>query len=83
MFWIHIIWDYESDGNVEHIADNGLTAAEVTYVLQKPVDSGISRTSGLPMLFGFTEDGDYVAVVYREIDEDTIQPITAYILDED
>ena len=33
---------------------------------------------GLPCVFGYTEDGRYLIVVYEELDVVTILPVTAY-----
>jgi hypothetical protein len=38
----------------------------------------LSRSSDLPAVWGFTDDGRYVIAVYEEIDEITILPVTAY-----
>ena len=44
--------------------------------------SSLSRSSGLPIVFGFTPDGRYIMVVYEQIDDVTIYPVTAYDLEE-
>ncbi len=51
------------------------------YVLANPVKEGFSRSSGLPCVFGYTPDDVYIIVVYEEIDEDTVYPVTAYEVD--
>jgi hypothetical protein len=38
----------------------------------------MSRSSGRPVAFGYIPDGRYILVVYDELDEDTVQVITAY-----
>lgn len=73
-----IIWNDEPDGNVDHIFEHDLTPADVEFVLERYESEGFSASSGLPCVFGFTEDGRYIIVVYEQIDEDTISPITAY-----
>jgi len=75
-----IIWDLEDDpnGNVQHCADHGITQDEVEEVLENATDADISRSSGRPVVFGDTAGGRHLMVVYDEIDEDTIYPITAY-----
>ncbi len=78
MAWTHIIWDPTPGGNVEHIEEHGLTTDEVDHVLQNPDSSSVSQSSGLPCVFGHTPDGRYIIVVYEEVDEDTVLPITAY-----
>ncbi|MDA1016891.1 MAG: hypothetical protein O3A00_20840 [Planctomycetota bacterium] len=42
----------------------------------------MSRSSGLPIVFGFTPDGRYIMVVYEQIDDITIYPVTAYDVEE-
>jgi hypothetical protein len=81
-------WDDDDDpeGNVQHIAQNGLTKDEVESVLLNPkanVDS--SRSSGLPIVFGETFTGRFIAVVFDELcdDPEIVRPITAYEPDDD
>ena len=78
------IWDLPDDpeGNVQHIADHGLTPLDVEYVLNHPRRRRISRASGRPMVFGLTPRHEYVAVVFEEIDDSTVYPITAYLVEE-
>jgi hypothetical protein len=82
MPWKDIIWNDEDDGNVDHIAANGLSIEDVEFVVSSAQEHGKSRSSGRPILFGYTEFGDYVCVVYEAIDDITIYPITAYILED-
>ena len=65
-------------GNVEHIGEHGLTPEDVEEVMFNPVDRDVSRSSGLPIVFGFTPDGKYILVVYEQIDDATVYPVTAY-----
>ena len=76
--WPQIIWNDEPDGNVEHIEEHGLGVHDVEYVLANPEGKEVSRSSGLPCVFGTTPDGRFIIVVYELIDEDTIYPVTAY-----
>lgn len=78
MSWLTVIWNDEPGGNVEHIAANGLTTENVDHALSNPVRHTVSRSTGRPALYGFTQDGRFIFVAYDEIDEDTIEPITAY-----
>lgn len=75
-----IIWDLDDDpdGNVEHCAEHGVTKEEVEEAIANPIDEDISRSSGRPVLFGETNGGRHLVIVYEEIDEDTIYPVTAY-----
>jgi hypothetical protein len=76
--WQQIIWNDEPGGNVEHIEEHGWTVSDVEHVLANPTASGVSHSSGLPCVFGYSLDGTYIIVVYELIDADTIYPVTAY-----
>lgn len=78
-----VVWDLddEPDGNVQHIAEHGLTKEEVDSVLLNPKSRrGHSRSSGSPATFGWTLTGRHILVVWEHIQDDplTIYPITAY-----
>jgi uncharacterized DUF497 family protein len=78
--FIRILWDDEDDpdGNVEHLAEHDLTMEDIEHVLIHPTREGASRSTGLPVVWGYTEDDRYVIVVYEVIEKDTIRVITAY-----
>ena len=80
MAFLWIIWDDENDllGNVQHIAEHGLTTDEVEAVLNEPDSADSSVSSGCPCVFGFTPAGEYIIVIFESIDEDSIYPVTAY-----
>ena len=80
MDFLRILWDDPDDpeGNVEHIAEHGLSMDDVEDVLANPTSEGRSYSSGLPCVWGYTLEGLYILVVYEEIDEDSIRVITAY-----
>lgn len=82
--FLHLIWDLDDDpqGNVQHITEHGITKAEVVEVLGSPVTREESRSSGRPVAIGMTSTGRTVLVVYEEIDEDTVYPVTAYDLED-
>lgn len=78
-----IIWDLESDpdGNVHHLREHDVSTDEAEEVLLDPRSSRtVSRSSGLPTVFGWTSTGRYLAVVYEPVDDDplTLRPVTAY-----
>jgi uncharacterized DUF497 family protein len=75
--WQQIIWNDEPEGNVAHIEEHGLTVDDVEHVLANPDSKGVSRSSGLPCVFGTTPDGRYIIVVYEAVNADTIYPVTA------
>ena len=73
-----IIWNDNPDENVEHIAEHGLDIEDVEHVLERPQSEEVSDSTGRPCVLGYTPDGRFIIVIYDEIDEDTIYPITAY-----
>ena len=78
MVWLRISWNVGPGGNAEHVADHGLDVDEVEHVLSHPLRHDISRGSGRPMIFGYTPSGEYILVVYEELDADTVYPLTAF-----
>lgn len=78
MNFLRIIWDYEADGNVEHVDQHDLTPEDVEYVLKQATDQKTSQSSGRPCVFGYTPSDEYIIVVFEWIDDDTILPVTAY-----
>ena len=73
-----IIWNEEPGGNVEHVEGHGLTVEDVECVLASPEREDTSRTSGQPCVFGYALDGTYIIVVYEQVDDDTVYPVTVY-----
>ncbi|HEY3964710.1 MAG TPA: hypothetical protein VGM05_09190 [Planctomycetaceae bacterium] len=75
-----IIWDLDDDpdGNVQHCSEHGISKEEIEEVFENLTDADISRSSGRPVIFGNTSGGRHLMVVYDEIDEDTVYPVTAY-----
>ncbi len=67
---------------IEHLAENDVTQEEFEEVVSHPELEDISRSSGDPVVFGLTSNGKYMCCVFRRIDDDTIEPITAYEVDE-
>lgn len=77
---IDVIWDLDDDpkGNVCHIADHGLSKDDVEFALANSWYQDFSESSGLPLIFGPACDGREIVVVYEQIDEIRIYPVTAY-----
>jgi hypothetical protein len=69
--WHQIIWNEEPGGNIEHVEEHGLTVDDVEHGPANPDSEGVSRSSGLPCVFGTVPDGRYIIVVYEEVDADT------------
>jgi len=81
MAWIEVIWTDGPDGNVQHIAEHGITPEEVEHALANPIETDVSETSGRPIAFGYTSDAAdrrFIAVVYEQIDAITVYPVTAF-----
>jgi uncharacterized DUF497 family protein len=77
--WYDVLWNYDdADGNVAHVAEHGLTPDDVNAVLMDPDETARSRSSERPVAFGYALDGRYICVVYEEIDEHTLYPVTAF-----
>lgn len=75
------IWDDEPGGNVEHIAEHGLTPDEVdTVLLDDTIPTSFSKSTGSPCKFGYTQTGKHIIVVWEEVSKDPkmIYPKTAY-----
>jgi hypothetical protein len=78
-----VAWDDEDDprGNVQHIAEHDLTVAEVESVLLDPRNpETASRSSGRPIVFGWTDTDRFIAVIYEWVSRNppAIYPVTAY-----
>jgi len=59
-----------------HCSQNG------QVILSQFLSEGISKSSGMPIIWGFTPDETYIMVVYEQIDAETIRVITAYEVSE-
>jgi hypothetical protein len=80
------LWDYSPGGNVEHIAEHGLTPEEVESAFDSIETETASRSTGRPAIFGRTLHGDVIFVVY-ELDSDDdgsefIYVYTAYLAED-
>lgn len=82
MLHVEVIWSEGEDGNIAHLAQHGVTPNEAAYVLRHPLAYDKSRSSGRPVVFGYTKSGRKLAVVFEIIDESTVYPITAYDVDQ-
>jgi uncharacterized DUF497 family protein len=80
MSHLQVIWDSDdlAEGNVQHIAEHGLTIEDLEHVLENPAEEGMSTSTERPCCFGYTPGGDFIIVVYELIGNEAIYPITAY-----
>jgi len=83
MALLRILWDLEDDpaGNVQHIADHGVSREEVEEVVFHPHSLDRSRSTGRHIAIGETSTGRMLIVVFEEVDDSTVYPITAYELE--
>jgi len=78
---ISVVWDDEPGGNVEHIAEHGLTPDEVDGVLlDDSIPTAYSASSGRPCKFGYTYTRKHIIVMWDELNDDPrmIYPVSAY-----
>ena len=80
MRFFQFIWDDPDDaeGNVQHVAEHGLTIDEVEHVMNDASSEGVSQSSGRPCCFGFTPSGEYIIVIFEEPMDGVAYPVTAY-----
>jgi len=78
MPYFDFIWETSDKGNVAHIAEHGFTPEDIESIVLNPDRLSVSRSSGRPIAFGWTDNGREIAVVYERIDEWTVYPITAF-----
>lgn len=74
------IWTPEIES---YLARHGVTPDEFEEVVQFPVRTETSRSSGREIAFGVTSASRPLACVYELIDETTVLPVTAYEPDSD
>src|SRR5262249_48345420 len=79
---VEVIWDRDDDpdGNVEPIAEPGVTVEEVEEVLRDTATrSGKSRRWGRRHACGWPSTGNPITVIWEEVCNDprTIDPVTA------
>ena len=81
---LDVIWDLENEpeGNVQHIAEHGLSKEDVEEVLFGIHELDISNSSGRPIALGFNSADEYLCVVFEWVDDDTVYPVTAYRLEQ-
>ena len=80
MAYYEYLWSDENGGNVEHIAEHGLTPDDWEFVFENFEDEGISKTTGRLIRFGYTPDDRHIVVVFEWLDDEQILvlPMTAY-----
>ncbi len=79
MAYYFFVWTPEI---VDHLAQNDVTPEEFEEVVSNPESEDISRSSRNPLAFGCTAAGRYLCCVFKRVDQDTIEPVTAYDVEE-
>jgi hypothetical protein len=67
-----------TDEIIAHLAEHDVSPEDFEYVLENPTMQGKSDSSGLPCVWGFTEDGRHLIAVYQRLDDLTLLPVTAH-----
>jgi uncharacterized DUF497 family protein len=73
---VEFIWDLDEDpdGNVQHIAEHGITVEEAEEIVGDRYDAAVaSRGSGRPTVFGWTSTGKHLAVIFEVVDSERPQ----------
>lgn len=80
MSFSSILWDLDDDpnGNVQHIAEHGISKEEVEEALANGHDQTVSRSSGRPVIFGDTRSGRHLMVAFELHEGDVVYPVTAF-----
>jgi uncharacterized DUF497 family protein len=73
---VEFIWDLEEDpeGNVQHIAEHGITIEEAEKVVRNHFEAAVaSQSSGRPTVFGWTSSGKHLAVIFDVVNDEVPQ----------
>lgn len=57
MDFLAFVW---TDDIVEHLAEHGISQDDFEHVICNPVSKGLSRSTKLPVAWGYTPDGRYI-----------------------
>lgn len=55
-----------------------MTPEEFEKIVSRPEREDFSRSTGNPTAFGASSTGRYLCCVFKRLDDDTIEPVTAY-----
>ncbi len=75
MPYFDFIW---TDNIVEHIEEHDISIEDYEYIVCNPSAKGVSRSSELPAVWGYTHDKRYIIAVFEKLDAVTVLPVTAY-----
>jgi len=63
---------------VTHLAEHDISPEEFEEVVTNPDYEDISRSTGNPVAFGWTATERYLCCVFKRLEDDLIEPVTAY-----
>ena len=63
---------------VDHLAQHGVAPDEFEEIVSDPEGEDVSRSTGNPVAFPSTSDGRILFCVFKRLDDDMIEPVTAY-----
>lgn len=63
---------------IDHLAEHDVTPEEFEEVVSDPDFEDVSRSTGNPLAMGSTSAGRSLCGVFKRLDDDVIQPVTAY-----
>lgn len=66
----------------DYLDQHGVTPEEFERVVQNPDSRGRSRSTGRVLAYGEADDGRVILCVYQMIDACTVEPATAYFLED-
>lgn len=75
MPYYFFIWTPEI---IDHLAEHDVLPDEFEEVVSNPEYENVSRSTGNPLAIGVTSEGRHLCCVFRRLDNDTIEPVTAY-----
>lgn len=75
MAFYFFIWTPEI---VDHLAEHDVPPEEFEEIVSRPEREDSSRSTGNPIVFGTTSTGRSLCCVFKRLDDDTIEPVTAY-----
>jgi hypothetical protein len=63
---------------LDHLAEHEVSPDEFEEVVSNPDIEDVSRSTGNPIAIGSTSSGRQLCCVFKRVDNDMIEPITAY-----
>jgi hypothetical protein len=69
------IWTQEI---IDHLLEHDVTTEEFEQIVSNPESEDVSRSTSNPLAFGYTADGRHLCCIFKRLDQDTIEPVTAY-----